>query len=208
MRATIASGELGSLKTLIVYANGTLFNTATHWFDLLSYLNGDAAVQWVQAYLPNGDDVIVGNQITADPEGQGTIAFANGVMAHVLLSSRPFDLEAICEQGTVSASRQDSRFEMRRLVREGRSAHLSEPELLSYVPSSSTLHLIEDLVQALNTGAPTRGGVRVARINTDIIFGFVESQRRGGSRVALPLRESDLRFVPRNNAPKQPRYAP
>lgn len=208
MREAIASGDLGALKTLVVYSNGTLFNTSTHWFDLVSYLNGDAPALWVQAFLPKGDEVIDGDDVIADPISQGTIAYANGVMAHLLLSPRPADHEAICEQGTVTAVAHDSLFERRRFIPDGRYRSLSPPEPLSYVPASSTLRLIEDLVHALDTDEPTRGGVRVAQLNTQIIFGFIESYRRGGARVKLPLNESSLRFAPRESKPKLPRYAP
>lgn len=206
MRHRIASGDIGALKTLIVYANGTLFNTSSHWFDLLLYLNGDVPVAWVQAFLPRGDEILVGDSITEDPTSQGTIAFTNGVMAHLLLSPRPFDPEAIGERGTISASARDSQFKLRRLPGERRDSDLSAPEVIPFEPASSTLRLIEDIVQALDTGQPTRGGVQIARVNTEIIFGFVQSHRLGGARVALPLRENSLRFAPHASTPKQPRY--
>ena len=61
MREFIASGELGALKTLILYSAGPVFDTCSHWFDLLQRLNGDVPATWVQAYLPQGDEVIVGD---------------------------------------------------------------------------------------------------------------------------------------------------
>ena len=41
-----------------------------------------------------------------------------------------------------------------------------------------------------------------------IIFGLIESHRRGGARVDLPLTGNTLRFAPRDSAPRQPKYAP
>ena len=73
---------------------------------------------------------------------------------------------------------------------------------------SSTLRLIEDLVHALDTGEPTRGGTGVALDNMQMIFGLIESQRRGGTRVELPLRDSKLHLRRRNPKVGQPRYAP
>src|SRR5919199_1271956 len=75
LRDLIASGELGALKTLIIYSNGTLFNTSSHWFDLAMRLNGDAPVAWAQAYLPHGDRQIQGDEVIAEPEAQGLFAF-------------------------------------------------------------------------------------------------------------------------------------
>ena len=72
---------------------------------------------------------------------------------------------------------------------------------------SSTLVLVEDLVQALDSGEPPRGGVRVARANMELIFAFVESHMRGGLKVDLPLTASSYR-LDRQRQPAQPRYEP
>ena len=65
--------------------------------------------------------------------------------------------------------------------------------------------IFKRLQHALDTGEPTRGGARVARASTELIFAFLESQRRGGTRVELPLRESSLRLE-REFAPRQPKF--
>ncbi|HEX2185685.1 MAG TPA: Gfo/Idh/MocA family oxidoreductase, partial [Chloroflexota bacterium] len=118
MRELIASEALGQLRTLIIYSTGALFNTATHWFDAIQRLNGDTPASWVQGFLPQGEVVLDGTTIVEDPAGQGTIAFANGVMAHALLSPRNNDIEAICERGTITARAGGSDFELHRLSSE------------------------------------------------------------------------------------------
>lgn len=201
MRQAIASGEYGALATLNTHSRATLFNTGSHWFDTLLYLSGDKPVSWVQGYLPQGDGVFDGDEVIEDPIGQGTIAFADGTMGHLLPSPQAARHEAICERATISATA-DSRIEIRLAPGDG------TVQLLDFTPASATLRLIEDLVHGLDTAAPTRGGVRVAQVNTQIIFGLIESHRRGGARVALPLTDSTLQFAPRNSAPRQPKYAP
>ena len=62
-----------------------------------------------------------------------------------------------------------------------------------------------DLVHALDTGEPPRGGVRSNRANLELIFACIESHRRGGARVALSLAGSDLRLE-RDIASRQPRF--
>ncbi|MGH2558834.1 MAG: Gfo/Idh/MocA family protein [Thermomicrobiales bacterium] len=208
MRDAVASDEYGTLKLLITSSTCTLFNTASHWFDLLLYLNGDAPASWVQAFLPNGEETFEGNQVVIDPLCQGTIAFGNGVMAHLIASPQPIIHEAICERATVRATRHDTRFEVHRVPGNRSVAEAYGQEVLSYEPSSATLALIDDLVHALDTGGSTRGGIDVARVNSELIFGFLESHRRHGARVSLPLTESPLTFAPRNTTPRQPKYAP
>jgi len=206
MRDLIAAGELGALKTLVIYSNGTLFNTSSHWFDAIMRLNGDRAAVWVQGHLPRGDVLLDGDVVLDEPDAQGMIAFENGVMAHALLSPRNNDIEAICERGAITARAGGAGFELWRLVADGRERRHEPAPFPAYERASSTLRLIEDLVHALDTGRPVRGGAGVAYANTELIFAFIESHRRGGARVALPMGESPLRFARRNFQARQPRY--
>ncbi len=91
MKEIIDSGELGPLRTLIIYNNQTLFNKASHNFDLLMRLNSDCPAEWVSAHLPDGDTLIDGNRVREDPVGEGVIKFQNGVMGYALLSTRNRD---------------------------------------------------------------------------------------------------------------------
>ena len=97
MKEIIDSGELGALRTLIIYGNGSLFNTASHNFDLILRLNSDAPASWVSAHLPDGDSIIDGDIVREDPSGQGMIQFSNGVTAHAPSSS--IGLGSILRQG-------------------------------------------------------------------------------------------------------------
>lgn len=206
MTSIIASGEIGVLQTLIIYATGALFGTATHWFDLMQRLNGDQPPVWVQGNLPRGNAVLDGDDVIEDPQGQGMIGFANGVVAHALRSSRPYEHEAICEGGAITALNNGASFQLRRAVGDRRGRQFVEAPFPEFAHSSSTLHLIEDLVQALDTGNPTRGNVRLAHQNLQIILGFIESQRHGGARVELPLQDCALRLNRRALKPGQPKY--
>jgi predicted dehydrogenase len=206
MREVIAAEELGPLRTLVIYSNGTLFNTSSHWFDTVFRLNGDDPVVWAQAHLPRGDELVVGDEVRDEPASQGQFAFANGVMGHALLSPRNNDVEAICERGAITARAGGAAFELWRLESDGRDRrHVAAP-FPAYEPASSTLRLIEDLVQALDTGGPTRGGIRVAAANTELIFAFIESHRRGGARVTLPLEGNRLRLARQGFRARQPTY--
>ena len=73
--------------------------------------------------------------------------------------------------------------------------------------TSSGANIVKDLVHALDTGEPTRGGVRVAHASTELIFAFMESHLRNGERIELPLKGSKLRLQ-RDRAPRQPRFKP
>ena len=206
MKEIIDSGELGALRTLIIYSNGTLFNTASHNFDLIFRLNSDHPASWVMAHLPSGDSAIVGDDVRQDPAGRGIIQFENGVTAHALLSPRASEWEAICEKGSLTAFNNGMEWQLRRPTPlGGRWTGLKIDEFPQFEKSSTTANLIQDLVNALDTGQPPRCGVRVARASTELIFAFMESHLRGGARVNLPLKDCKLRLK-RDTQPRQPRF--
>ena len=62
MKEIIDSGEIGKLRTLIIYSNSTLFNSASHHFDLILRLNSDVPASWITGYLPQGDSVFDGDE--------------------------------------------------------------------------------------------------------------------------------------------------
>lgn len=203
----INSGRIGRLKTLIIHQTSALFNGASHSFDLLLRLNGDCPVSWVQAHLPNGDEVIEAERLCEDPVGHGMLKFENGVTAYALNSGRGLEVEAVGEHGVVTALGNGTAWQVRE---PGERDHRGRRVLVSgefppFAPASSTVRLIEDLVHSLDTGEPPRGGVRLARTNTELIFAFVESHLRGGARVGLPLEGSKYRLQ-RDRAPRQPKY--
>jgi predicted dehydrogenase len=206
MKEVIDSGELGALKTLIVYNNGTLFNTGSHTLDLLLRLNSDHPVKWVQGYLPNAEGMIDGGTLYEDPLGEGFFEFANGVRGVALITPRGLEVEAICENGTITALNDGIEFLIRKKIPIDGSNRLSleTVETLEIDPQSSTLKLIEDLVHALDTGEPTRCGPQVAYAGMELIFGLIESHRNQGARVAMPVK-SDLRMQ-RSVAPRTPKF--
>ena len=211
MKEIIDGGELGALNTLITYQLGSLFNGGSHVLDLVLRLNSDRPVAWVQGHLPNADSDIQGDRLVEDPAGYGMLQFEDGVTAHLLdgRGARVRDYEAICERGSVASRNNGGQWELRREGPEaGRGrGPIVMGEFPEFQPASSGLRIVEDLVYALDTGEPTRGGVRVARASMELIFALIESQVRGGARVELPLTGSKFQLK-RDRAPRQPTYEP
>ena len=206
MKAVVDSGRLGRLKSVISHTTGPLFNSASHVFDLFLRLNGDASVAWVQARLIDADDLVDGDRLREDPVGEGILRGDNGVTLYALNSGRGYEIEAIGERGAATALNNGASWQLRE---QGEPDRLGRHQLVAgefpaFDHASSTLRLIEDLVHALDTGEPPRGGVRLALASTELIFAFIESHRRGGERVTLPLQDSALRLQrqPRTRHPK------
>jgi predicted dehydrogenase len=207
MKAVVDSGRIGSLKTLILHQTGSLFNSASHGLDLLQRLNNDCPVSSVRAYLPGGEEAIDGDVLREDPVGEGILQFDNGVTAYALNSGRGLEVEAVCADGMVTSLSNGQEWQIRERGGEdhrGRSV-LVQGEFPAFEPGSSTQGLIEDLVHALDADESPRGGARLARANTELIFAFVESHVRGGAIVELPLAASGYRLL-REREPRQPRY--
>jgi len=207
MKDVIDSGRIGSLKTVISHMTGTMFNTASHIFDLLVRLNSDAAVSWVQAHLTNGDELIEGDRLTNDPSGYGTLVCENGVVLHALNSGRGLEVEAVGDQGVVTAIQDGKSWQVREPGEKdhrGRAV-LKEGVFPPYTYRSSTLRLVEDLVHSLDTGERPCGGIRKAYLNNELIFAFIESHVKGGARVELPLKESRY-YLKRDGGPQQPKF--
>ncbi len=204
MRAKIDSGDFGDLRTLTIFSTGSFFNTASHFFDLLLYLNSDVTPKWVQAYVFRFDELVVGTEVRDDPAGTGIMMFENEVLGYALDGSRRTEFEAVCGSGVITALNNGADIRTRTQAPDSSA----DGPNLDFDEASSTLNLVNDLVHALDTGEPVRGGADVAYWNTQIIFGFIESHRRGGARVELPLTNHDLRFVRHDHVARQPKYAP
>jgi predicted dehydrogenase len=197
MREKIASGELGNLETLICLNRATLFNMGSHWIDTLNVLNGDAPATWATGFIANAAETMDGDTVLIDPVGSGEIMYENGVTAHLINRSGQHEIHAFCEQGAIVALG-DDRVEIRRT---------GQPvEVLEIEEVSPTVRCIEDIAQALDTGGPTRGGMKAAYANAELIFAMLESHLRDGARVAIPLVDSTVVFRPTNLGPRQPKF--
>ena len=207
MKEVIDSGDLGKLKALINYNIGPLFNSASHALDTIMRLNSDHPAVWVQGHLPEADEVIDGDILLDDPAGHGIIQFENGVTAYGLLTGLGSEYQAVCENGSITAIGDGADWDMRvpgPPDHRGRTA-LVPGKFPNFEPSSSTLNIVQDLAHSLDTGEPTRGGVRVARAGLELSFAIIESHVRGGARVELPLKDSRFKLK-RVREPRKPMY--
>ena len=196
MREMIASGEVGELGAVINYNINPLFNGGSHWFDVMQLINGDVSAVSVSGQITEGADLIEGDIVGEDPWGHGTVRFENGVLGYALITPRRYEQEIICERGIFTVYRNMGRLEFRPAdpADERGRFMFGWGEFPAFQPASSTLRIIEDLVRSMDTGEPTQGGVRVARANTEMIIGLIESGLRGGASVELPLKGSRLRL--------------
>lgn len=209
MKEVIDDGGIGDLKSIILYNNGNLFNAASHSLDLALRLSGDVPAVSVQGNLAEDDSIFEGDALREDPRGEGIVKLENGVTIYALLSNQSGEGEAVGTAGRLRALRDGREWDYRTADpadHDARSLTLRR-SFPDFPQGSSTLRLIEDIVHSLETGEPTRGGVRVAYASTELIFGFIESHRRGGVRTVIPLEDSETRLE-RNRPARQPLFNP
>ena len=206
VKEIVDSGELGPLKAMVIHNTSALYNGASHAFDTMLRLNSDNSAEWVQGNLPD-DSMVEDDTLREDPVGEGIVQFANGVTCYALNHGHGGSYQVICEKGAITIIHDGEEFDYRGpgpMDRRGRPTIVARefPEVRAV---STVVNIVEDLAHALDTGEPTRGGIRVARASLELSLAIIESHLNGGARVKLPLERRNL-TLDRVRAPRQPKY--
>ena len=194
VRDIIARGDIGEPQYAVSYTeSNTLMHMHIHSLDTLSYFLGDPGVASIRGELVPRSTKVEGNRLEEDPRSTYHVRFANGVEAWALPAG-PRDFEVIGSKGMVRALKSAetlSRWEIR--PGEQSSAEWFEIDAPAAAPDNLTTQTcLEDLVEAYETGRPTRGNVDVTHNITEACLAVAESHRRGGEWVDLPMRNRDL----------------
>lgn len=186
----LQAGEIGELQTL-QYGGGNLFDTGTHFIDMLSFFNDETPAKWVIAQIDYREPNLV---FGADHEAQVWAAweYANGVMGMAASGpgssiigamDRIVGTTGVIEVGVNQLPlriKRDGQTEWETVDTNGESIH--GPGFID--------RAIADIIDALATGRESQLCARRALIATEIIFACWESSRRRG-RVDLPLDVDD-----------------
>ena len=191
-RAFIDSGRIGELKTVISYSVGSLLHTASHFIDLLLAFAGDVAPDWVQGTILDEDFDPSLERWEKDLRGGGTIHFPNDVWGHLMNTPRFAQFEVICAEGALRTQNDTQDWRLETSQKHGRYTERKDGPFPEFEKESSTVRLIRDLLQAMESDGPTLQGPRAAARSVEVAMGIVESHRRGGARVSLPLENRNL----------------
>ena len=190
LRELVEEGAIGELQYVVGTlsgARGSLFRNGTHLVDALCYLAG-ARPEWVFAELEDGykDHTDYrgngGGDPSLEPSASGYIHFVNGVRAFYTGTSKKtagpkWHFELMGSQGQIFGDKEAV------LVRDGKREEIVPPEApLSGIPAG-----VRELIEVLDQGGTTSSPMESAIDVVEVIFGFIESQRRGNMRVDLPL---------------------
>ena len=193
MRELATSGQLGDLEVTTGCHGGASAAQwgHTHTVDVLMFLAGDPEVDFVQGMANFDPGDVKDGRIQGDPGiPAALVRFSNGVWGHVLGRSGS-DFEAIGKLG-VARTRNDATGHWLRVEGSGKNLSLEEAPFPEHNSDSGTLNAIREVVAELDGGPRTSGNIDVACRSQEMIFGILESARRSGARVSLPLEDRTL----------------
>ena len=187
----VTRGEIGPVQYLVGTLNGPramLFRNGTHLIDAICYFAA-ADPEWVVAELEAGYEDYHeyrgdgGHVPKTEPSASGYIHFTNGVRAFYGGGSKNTPapksrLEIVGTSGYILIDMVGAQ-----IFREDGIETIQPPEWpIEGIPAG-----VQELVRLVDEGgepvSPGRDGHKVV----EIIIGFLESQRRGNTRVDLPI---------------------
>ena len=207
LKNLISNGDLGEIKSITVFGGGGLFNSSSHWIDLIMYLNSDNKVLSVQGDVPGVADMIHNNILSDDPEGFGILHFSNGVKGYYCSSGVHHEVKVVGDKGVVNVLNNGLTWVLDPVPYDESNVNSGYSNSFpKFAQESSTLKLIEDIVSQLDGRQETQGGIRAARDAREVIFALIQSELTNGSKINFPLEGSDI-ILRRNISARKPKYS-
>ena len=195
-RRMIDAGELGDILQITAYCQCGLSHNGSHLIDTVRYLAG-GKVSWVWGEMESDeaaarDDDLMGN---------GYLAFDNGVRAY--LRGMPtgvagWEFDVLGTEGRIRHVANNMEVELTKVMpggprNRGLPAKVPFP-MPTNIPGMG-LTIVEDLVNAIETGQPPRCSGEDGLAALEVAMALRESHRRGAVKVPLPLTDRSLRML-------------
>lgn len=190
----VDDGEIGERRAIIAQCGaGAALWSHSHAADMLCFLAGDGEIDWVQAEADFDADDLEGDRLLRDPPvHMGYVRFADGTRGY-LTRGGGYEFEVDGEDGKIRTLNNGQTATLRR---ERGDEELLEAEPFPEVANESgTLGCIEDLVAALDGDGTTAAPIETAAAGHELCMGWLESHRRDGARVSLPLDDGARRLA-------------
>lgn len=188
-------GAIGRLRLIVGNLGGPramLFRNGTHLIDTICFF-AEADPEWVMAELDEGYEDYWeyrgdgGHDPTTEPGALAYIHFKNGIRAFYN-GTRPsvpdFSLELMGSEGRIHVD--DAGLELYTLDSKSGGLVHRTVRLEAYM-KSGIVAAIEELIELMEKGGYGISDGREARKALEIIIAMLESQRRGNSKVWLPM---------------------
>jgi predicted dehydrogenase len=193
LREVIARGGIGTLTGVIAYtARSPAMWALPHTSHMLLMLTGEARPEYVQGTATFDPARYPDGVVDEDPQiVQGYVRFGGDVHGYIVTGpTTSTEFEVTGTDGVLRTMDNGTRVRWRR---PGPVRPLTEDVPFPEVPQESgTVLLVQDLVRALDTGTETGSPLPLASKSQEIVLGLIESHRRDGARVPLPLENRSL----------------
>ena len=194
-RDLISDGLLGDPQAIIgeVGASSTMWGHS-HAVDMISFLNDDTEVEWVQGEADFDGTDIEDDRLLIDPTLRSAcVQFSNDVRGY-LVQSDGWEFTVDGADGKLRLLNDGYNTELR--YRQGEWDILKEDSFPPAELDSGPLRCVEELVAALHGDGSTTGSIDAAVQGTEMCLGLLESERRNGERVELPLQNRQFSVAP------------
>lgn len=192
-------GDLGEILHVTGYGQCGLSHNGSHLIDTMAFL-ADSSVSWVFGEVNEQQD---GSRY-ADPEGNGYLAYANGVRGFLRgmpCGAASWDFELIGTEGRIRSSAHGQDFEYYKMIpgglRGGNMPARAPYPWPAYLLSMGEI-IVADIAQCIESGDSPRCAGTDGRDALEVALALRESHRQGGMRVDLPLADRALEMLSRD----------
>ncbi len=198
LRELIAEDTIGEVTSIVAYALPNLINHGCHSYDAILGLAGDVEPVWVSGLVDDVSGSPPDSRRGMDPPGRAQIGLANGVVLYVTPDghheSSGLSIEVAGERGRLFLldDANESYIWLENTPFGSALRPLEAPGETEVWPAGKAM--VNDLVQAVQTGGRTSCDVEHARRATEIGFAIHGSSVQGGAKVDLPLAERSFRI--------------
>ena len=170
--------------------SSSLMHGHIHSIDTLSYLLGDPGIRAVRGGLLPRDTAIEDNWLGHDPRAVFEIEYENGLTSSSVPFSGTWEFEVVGAEGSIRSLNDGQEVLLRREGSRGQWWDIAPDPTVA--PESSVVYLLEDLVEAHESGRAALGNVDVTHLTTEACLAVAESHVKGGAWVPLPMQARDL----------------
>lgn len=195
-RQLLEEGSIGDILTISLTWAGRLFLSGTHTYDLTNYFVGDTPTAWLIGHVeePTSQMTAVPTQRGVDVGGtayavyqNGIRAFLNGRDGHTQLS-----IEICGNKGVIRLMGDDAQLWKRNEDSLFRQL-LKYPFHRMRRYTAPMVYLLEDLIEAMETGREPISSGPTARHALQQIFATHYSSQHDNCKVTFPFNEREMR---------------
>jgi predicted dehydrogenase len=189
----VARGDIGQPRTAVCYGVAGISHNGSHLIDTLRHIVGDD-VDWLVGHIDD-DERAAGED---DCHGLALLHFKGGTHGYINMidpAVTSFEIDVVGEKGRIRVSANGLEAELwtvgENLVGLGMNRQpFPRPVRLQ----GTALNAVDDIIEAIEQGRPTRCTMRDGRAALEIAMALRDSHRRGGERVCLPFEDLEARI--------------